>query len=123
MHWEFTPDAPIYIQVVKQFEQMIASGVLAPGDRLLSVREFAVQANVNPNTMQKAFSELEIRGLVYTKRTSGRFITEDTERIAALKRQLAQKETERFFGEMKRLGYSCEEAAEFISEKAEQLNG
>ncbi len=117
MHWVFTPDAPIYIQVVRQLEQMIASGMLAPGDRLLSVREFASQANVNPNTMQKALTELENRGIVYSKRTSGRFITDDPERISKLREELAEKEITAFLGAMKRLGYSESEAARLISEK------
>lgn len=117
MHWVFTPDAPIYLQVVRQLEQMIASGMLAPGDRLLSVREFASQANVNPNTMQKALTELENRGIVYSKRTSGRFITDDHERISKLREELAEKEITAFLGAMKRLGYSESEAARLISEK------
>lgn len=117
MHWVFTPDAPIYLQVVRQLEQMIASGMLAPGDRLLSVREFASQANVNPNTMQKALTELENRGIVYSKRTSGRFITDDPERISKLREELAEKEITAFLGAMKRLGYSESEAARLISEK------
>lgn len=114
MHWVFTPDAPIYLQVVRQLEQMIASGMLSPGDRLLSVREFASEANVNPNTMQKALTELENRGIVYSKRTSGRFITDDTERIARLREELAEKEMTSFLSAMKRLGYSEEESAELI---------
>lgn len=117
MHWVFTPDAPIYLQVVRQLEQMIASGMLAPGDRLLSVREFASQANVNPNTMQKALTELENRGIVYSKRTSGRFITDDTECISKLRMELAEKEITDFLGAMKRLGYSESEAARLISER------
>ncbi|MDD6990511.1 MAG: GntR family transcriptional regulator [Oscillospiraceae bacterium] len=117
MHWVFTPDAPIYLQVVRQLEQMIASGMLAPGDRLLSVRDFASQANVNPNTMQKALTELENRGIVYSKRTSGRFITDDPERISKLREELAEKEITAFLGAMKRLGYSESEAARLISEK------
>ena len=117
MHWVFTPDAPIYLQVVRQLEQMIASGMLAPGDRLLSVRDFASQANVNPNTMQKALTELENRGIVYSKRTSGRFITDDPERISKLREELAEKEITAFLGAMKRLGYSESETARLISEK------
>lgn len=117
MHWVFTPDAPIYIQVVKQLEQMIASGMLTPGDRLLSVREFASQANVNPNTMQKALTELENRGIVYSKRTSGRFITDDPQRISQLREELAEKEITAFLGAMKRLGYSESDAARLISER------
>ncbi|MBP0958167.1 MAG: GntR family transcriptional regulator [Oscillospiraceae bacterium] len=117
MHWVFTPDTPIYLQVVKQLEQMIASGMLTPGDRLLSVREFASQANVNPNTMQKALTELENRGIVYSKRTSGRFITDDPQRISQLREELAEKEITAFLGAMKRLGYSESDAARLISER------
>lgn len=118
MHWVFTSDAPIYLQVVRQLEQMIASGILAPGDRLLSVREFASQANINPNTMQKALTELEELGIVYSKRTSGRFVTDDTERISRLREELAEKEISDFLGAMKRLGYSGSEAGRLVCEKA-----
>lgn len=116
MHWVFTPDTPIYLQVVSQLEQMIASGLLSPGDKLSSVREFAAQANVNPNTMQKALTELENRGIVYTRRTSGRFITDDPDRIASLRKELADKVASDFFGAMNRLGYSENEAVSFVSD-------
>lgn len=119
MHWVFTSDAPIYLQVVRQLEQMIASGILAPGDRLLSVREFASQANINPNTMQKALTELEELGIVYSKRTSGRFVTDDTERISRLREELAEKEISDFLGAMKRLGYSGSEVGRLVCEKAQ----
>ena len=118
MHWVFTSDAPIYLQVVRQLEQMIASGMLAPGDRLLSVREFASQANINPNTMQKALTELEDRGIVYSKRTSGRFVTDDTERISQLREELAEKEITDFLTAMKRLGYSDTQAGRLVCERA-----
>lgn len=121
MHWVFSPDAPIYLQVVRQLEQMIASGMLAPGDRLLSVREFASQANVNPNTMQKALTELENRGIVFSKRTSGRFITDDPQRISKLRMELAEKEISDFLSAMKRLGYSESEAAGLILERDPHL--
>ncbi|MBQ5333165.1 MAG: GntR family transcriptional regulator [Oscillospiraceae bacterium] len=117
MHWVFTPDTPIYLQVVSQLEQMIASGLLSPGDKLSSVREFAAQANVNPNTMQKALTELENRGIVYSRRTSGRFITDDPQRIAKLREELADKVVSDFLSAMNRLGYSESEAAGFISDK------
>ena len=77
MHWSFSPDIPIYIQIIEQLEQMIVSGMLSPGDRLLSVREFAAEAGVNPNTMQKALTELEKKGVVSSQRTLGRFVTDD----------------------------------------------
>ena len=116
MHWNFSPDIPIYLQIVEQLEQMIASGMLSPGDRLMSVREFASDANVNPNTMQKALTELENRGIVYSKRTSGRFITDDPQRISQLREELAEKEITAFLGAMKRLGYSESDDARLISE-------
>jgi DNA-binding transcriptional regulator YhcF (GntR family) len=77
MSWEFKPDRPIYTQLLEQIQIRIVTGVYPPGSQLLSVRELAAQAAVNPNTMQKALAELERMELVYTKRTAGRFITGD----------------------------------------------
>lgn len=115
MHWNFSPDIPIYLQIVEQLEQMIASGMLSPGDRLMSVREFASDANVNPNTMQKALTELEKRGIVYSQRTLGRFVTDDPEKLDELRKELAQKEIQSFLGAMKRLGYTYDEAVSLLS--------
>ena len=75
MPWELDNDRPIYLQLMERIQQDIVSGIYKPGDRLPSVRDLAVEAAVNPNTMQKALSELERSGLVYSQRTSGRFIT------------------------------------------------
>ena len=115
MHWSFSPDVPIYLQIMEQLEQMIVSGVLSPGDRLMSVREFAADANVNPNTMQKALTELEKRGIVYSQRTSGRFITDNPERLRELREELAHKEIAGFLEGMKRLGYTDEEVLSLLS--------
>ena len=73
MPWELDNDRPIYLQLMERIQQDIVSGIYKPGDRLPSVRDLAVEAAVNPNTMQKALSELERSGLVYSQRTSGRF--------------------------------------------------
>lgn len=117
MHWNFSGDIPIYIQIVHQLEQLIASGTIARGERMPSVRELAMEAGVNPNTMQKAFAELEKRGFVYSRRTAGRFVTDSPERLEELKRTLALRETGEFLEAMKRLGYSPEEAAQLLSER------
>ena len=109
MHWRFSPDIPIYIQIIEQLEQMIVSGMLSPGDRLLSVREFAAEAGVNPNTMQKALTELEKKGVVYSQRTLGRFVTDDPMKLSELREEMAQKEITSFLGAMKRLGYTRSE--------------
>lgn len=94
---------------------MIASGMLSPGERLMSVREFAADANVNPNTMQKALTELEKKGIVSSRRTAGRFITDDPAKLRELKEELAGKEIQSFLGAMRRLGYSTVQASELIS--------
>ena len=77
MAWNLDSDRPIYAQLLERIELQIVSGTYGPGDKLPSVRELAAEASVNPNTMQKAFAELERSGLIVTKRTSGRFVTED----------------------------------------------
>jgi GntR family transcriptional regulator len=77
MNWQFNSEAPIYSQLIGQIRQGIVSGAFPPGERLASVRDLASEAGVNPNTMQRALTELERDGLVYSQRTAGRFVTED----------------------------------------------
>ncbi len=92
----------------------IISGIYQPGSRLPSVRELANEASVNPNTMQKALAELERTGLIYAVRTSGRFVTEDEEKIASARRSLAEGEVEKFLRKMKDLGIGRDEVIELI---------
>ena len=82
--WHLTSDRPVFIQIMEKLKLDIVTGIYAPGDKLPSVRDLAREAAVNPNTMQRAFSELEREGLVYTQRTNGRFITEDITMINQL---------------------------------------
>ena len=109
MAWEFKDDRPIYTQVLEQIQKMIISGKFQSGDRLPSVRDLAADAAVNPNTMQRALTELERIGLVYSQRTSGRMITDDTEQIAKIKEEIAERLINEFILNMKELGYSKEE--------------
>lgn len=104
MKWTIDSDRPIYKQLVEQIELRIISGVYAPGDKLESVREMAMDAGVNPNTMQKALAELERMELVFAQRTSGRFITEDLKVIEEAKKNLAVQEIGAFLEKMKKLG-------------------
>ena len=85
MPWNLNSSRPIFIQLIEIIQIDIISGKYAPGGKLPSVRDLAAEAAVNPNTMQKALSELERSGLVFSQRTSGRFITEDTKMIEELK--------------------------------------
>ncbi len=116
MPWNLDSDRPIFIQIIERIQVDIISGLYNPGDKLPSVRELAQEASVNPNTMQKALSELERTGLVYSQRTSGRFITEDTAMINNLKSELAQELVTQFLENMQKLGIPQEEALSIISE-------
>ncbi len=118
MPWNFNENSPIYQQIIEHIKLSIAVGEYKAGDKLLPVRELAAVAEVNPNTMQKALTELEDRGIVYSKRTSGRFVTDDTERISQLREELAEKEITDFLTAMKRLGYSDTQAGRLVCERA-----
>ena len=109
MAWKLDSDRPIYIQLVEQIQLYIVSGKFPGGSRLPSVRELAAEAGVNPNTMQKAFAELERDGLVMTNRTAGRFVTEDSKMVQQIRQKLASEEIHLFLGKMKQLGFETEE--------------
>ena len=113
-------DRPIYLQLIEQIKRRIVSGEFPAGSQLPPVRTLAEQAAVNPNTMQKAFSELEREGLVFTQRTSGRFITEDKAMIEQLKTMLAQEVITEFFLQMNGLGFTKEDAIHLIESTAKE---
>ena len=116
MPWNLDNDRPIYLQLMERIQHDIISGVYQPGDKLPSVRDLAVEAAVNPNTMQKALSELERSGLVYSHRTSGRFITDDSSLLKKIKTDLAQEYISGFLGQMRHLGLDDSETLEMIKQ-------
>ena len=120
MAWNLTSDRPVFIQIIEQLKLDIITGVYKPGDKLPSVRDLAGEAAVNPNTMQRAFSELERDGLVYTMRTSGRFITEDITMIQGLKEQMAVNAIAEFLSNMERLGFNKEDAISLLNETVKE---
>ncbi|WP_313128933.1 GntR family transcriptional regulator [Anaerocolumna sp.] len=121
MQWNLNSERPVYLQLIEQIQAGIISGYFKPGDKLPSVRDLAADATVNPNTMQKAFTELERTGLVYTNRTSGRFITSDEKLIKELKDQSAKNEIKDFLNKMKQLGLDTEEIIELIKNIAKEF--
>lgn len=126
MRWQFSNDAPIYAQLIGQIKVGIVSGVFPPGERLPSVRDLATEAGVNPNTMQRAMTELERDGLVYSQRTAGRFVTEDKAMIERVKLDLAESHIQSFLAAMLRLGYDKEEIVSLLRQetgKEETLDG
>ena len=116
MSWELTNDRPIYMQLMDYIKLGIISGQYPAGSKLPSVRELASIAAVNPNTMQKALSELERIGLVHSRRTSGRFITEDETMIKQLKTETATEHIREFLKSMEHLGFTRLEILELVQD-------
>lgn len=119
MPWELNSERPIYAQIIERVTIDIVTGRYKPGDKLPSVRDLAGEAAVNPNTMQKALSELERSGLVYSQRTSGRFITEDASMIHQAKKDLAQTQIQEFIKKMEQLGISRDETISLLQKGKE----
>jgi DNA-binding transcriptional regulator YhcF (GntR family) len=118
MNWQFGGEAPIYAQLVSQIKLSIVTGEYPPGGRLPSVRDLAMEAGVNPNTMQRALTELEREGLVYSQRTAGRYVTEEISMIEEAKQGLAEAQIRLFLEAMGRLGYTEDEILAMVNRKA-----
>lgn len=116
MAWELSSDRPIFLQIIERIQMDIISGTYQPGDKLPSVRDLANEAAVNPNTMQRAFAELERTGLVYSQRTSGRYITEDVNMINELKSSIAKEKITEFLEAMQKLGFQNEEIISLMNQ-------
>ncbi|HEX3027387.1 MAG TPA: GntR family transcriptional regulator [Clostridia bacterium] len=102
---DFDSSLPIYIQIIGVIKKQIVSGERNPGQKVEPVREMAQKMGVNPNTIQKAFAELEREGLMYSERTSGRYITGDTGLISKIREETAGKCIENFVSQMNRSGF------------------
>lgn len=123
MEWNFKNGIPIYSQIIDEMTMRIASGTYAPGDKLPSVRDLATEAGVNPNTMQKALSELERKGLVFTERTSGRFITKDEKVLETLHEGLAERYFDELSEKLRKIGLSEKEIKSAASEWLKSIKG
>ena len=120
MAWNLKSDRPIYSQLIEQIELLIVSGIYPAGSKLPSVRDMAGEASVNPNTMQRALSQLESDGLLFSQRTSGRFVTEDVEKIMKTKNGLAMGLIKEFIENMSNLGYDMNQTIALIKSTAEE---
>lgn len=121
MHWDLSSDRPIYAQIIEQIELKICSGVYPLGSKLPSVRDLAQEASVNPNTMQRALSKLEEGGLLFSFRTSGRFVTEDINMIKETKKRLAQEQIREFLDKMTRLGFEQGDILSMLKDISKEL--
>ena len=120
MQWKLSDDRPIYVQLMETITAAIASGTLAAGSRLPSVREMAAQAGVNPNTMRRALAELERDGLLYSQRTAGRFVTDQSDRITQKRKELAMQQIRIFLSSMKEMGYTSEQTLNLIQQAVKE---
>ena len=114
MNFTFDNERPIYLQLLEHLRTAIAAGSFSPGEKLPSVRELALAAKVNPNTVQKALAQLESEGLIFTERTNGKFVSENAAAIRQAKESLAREIAAKYFEEMKRIGYSDAEAITYL---------
>ena len=122
MAWQFNANRPIYQQIVDEIELRILNGTYEMGMRLPSVRDLAVLAAVNPNTMQRALAELEEMGLVTTQRNTGRTVTTDETAVSRARDVKADLLAETFMMQMQALGLSRKEVLELLA-KGEQKEG
>ncbi|MGJ7910993.1 GntR family transcriptional regulator [Neobacillus sp. LXY-1] len=106
---DFQASKPIYIQIAEHLSSQIVRGEMKAGDKLPSVREMAIQSGVNPNTIQRTYSEMERMGIVETKRGQGTFVTESEQVLQVVKIQLQTEIIGAFVQNMKELGFSHEE--------------
>lgn len=119
MQWELNSDKPVYLQLLEQIQVEIISGKYKAGEKLPSVRDLATQATVNPNTMQRAMTELERDGLVYANRTAGRFITSDEDLIKQLKTSYITQLIQEFLDKMKQLGLELDDIISYVNKLSE----
>lgn len=117
MNFTFDNDRPIYTQLAHQIKVLIVSGNIEPGEKLPSVRDFALKCKVNPNTMQKALTALEEEKLIFTERTNGKYATNDIKLIEKIKKELANEKVQIYLAEMKNLGFTKEDAINYLHEK------
>ena len=110
-------DRPIYLQVIEDISRRLVQGELILGENLPSVRDLAVQYQINPNTASRVYKEMESRGLCYTKRGMGTFITEDSEMIKKLQSEMAEECLDSFLQGMKAIGIGLDEMIQLLREQ------
>ena len=120
MEWNFDNSKSIWLQITERLRVMIVCGIYPMGERLPSVRELAAQAGVNPNTMQRALSQLEVEGLAESNRTAGRIVTTNSEIIDNVRRTMAKGNVKAYFDAMKQIGFDRERAIMMINESEEE---
>lgn len=115
----FDPNLPIYLQIMNFVKKLIVRGILKPGDKIPSVRDMALFLGVNPNTVQKAYEELEREGTIFTKRGQGNFVNDDENIVERIKETMVKELVERYRKELEELGISKKEIFDLLKEMLE----
>ena len=110
----FDENRPIYLQIMELIQKQMISKEFMPGEKLPSVREMSKQLEVNPNTVQRAYLEMEREMLVYTKRGQGTFIVDEPDVILKLRHEMVLDRVARFVREMEEFGFSHDELLKVI---------
>ena len=118
---EFNDKSPIYLQIMDIIKMDIVIGKLKSNDKLPSVREMATNLNVNPNTLQRSYQELERIGIVYTQRGTGTFVVESENIVDDLKREMAKEVIDSFILRMRNLGFNDNEIIKSVSEETMEV--
>lgn len=119
MNIEFQEFTPVYKQIMDDIIYKIVSGTMLPGEKLPSIRDYAQGIKVNPNTVQRAYMELEREGITETRRGQGTFVTEDSKKIARLRELYGEEILLKFISDMGKIGYTKEEIVNLLKEKIE----
>lgn len=117
MEFVFDNDRPIYIQILEYLRLEIISGNFKMGEKIPSVRDLSTIIKVNPNTMQKALLELEREGLIFTERTNGKFVTNDSKLIEKVKEEVIKEKLNAFLSDMKKIGITDEEIKKYLEKE------
>ena len=116
MAWRFTTDRPVYLQIADRIIKTVLSGEYAPGQQIPAARQLALEAAVNPNTVQHAFAELEHEGIIISKGTMGRYVTEDVQVVEICRKKMAKQLVADFVENMEQLSVDKEETIAMIEE-------
>ena len=120
---DYDKSKAIYKQIIEDFQKQLIRGALHPGDKIPSQRDYALKVSVNPNTVQRAYQELERIGLTETIRGQGTFVKADAAMISEIRQEMADDILDRFFEEMNSLGYSKEQITEILNHRLMEMKG
>lgn len=121
MDLDFSTSTPIYLQIIEEFKRQIATGLLKPGDKLPSQRDLAADLKVNANTVQRAYREMEILGLVETQRGQGTFVRQTEQIVEGTRTEMLSKIVEDFVAAMLSLGLTKGEALQLVQARFEEM--